>query len=100
MSPLQLRRCVRLIIPASLIPASLIPVALVVGVAGCSSNDDSDTPAPTTRPSTVTSLVGGAGVELEPGSNLPPTEAERSGDGTTSETAVTSVAPGSIEPDD
>lgn len=86
MIPIRLRRCVRFV----------IPVSLVVGVAGCASSND-DTPAPTTRPGTVASRDG---VELEPGSNLPPTEAERSGDGTTAETSVTSIAPGSIEPDD
>jgi ferric-dicitrate binding protein FerR (iron transport regulator) len=69
----SIRRIARLACPLGVILAV---------VAGCSS-DGADVPAPTTNPSNVGSVnVGdGSGVELEPGSNLPPTDSERSGDG-------------------
>jgi hypothetical protein len=62
----------------------LCPGLLVAAFTGCSSAGD--VPVPTTMPSNigsdnVGSIVGdGSSVELEPGSNLPPTDSERSVD--------------------
>jgi hypothetical protein len=71
---------------------------LLAAIAGCSSAG-ADVPVPTTTPMNVgPSNVGdGSGVDLEPGSNLPPTDSERSGDD--SSPAGSLVAPGTSLPD-
>jgi hypothetical protein len=63
--------------------AAVIAVACLPLAAGCS-DDDSDRFGPTTSvPPVGTGLVPSDGVvvPLEPGSNLPPAESERDGDG-------------------
>jgi hypothetical protein len=59
--------------------AILGPALVVFAIAGCTDGDE--TPVLTTVPPTVTPDVGdGTTIDLEPGSNLPPTEQDRSGD--------------------
>jgi hypothetical protein len=89
MSCFATRRVARLLYPGGLLLAS---------IAGCSSAG-ADVPVPTTTPSNLGSRnVGdGSGVDLEPGSNLPPTDSERSGDD--SPPAGSLVAPGTSVPD-
>jgi hypothetical protein len=52
---------------------------ILVALVGCAS-DGADVPVPSTTPSNVepANVGDGSGVDLEPGSNMPPTDSERS----------------------
>jgi hypothetical protein len=64
--------------PRRLTVGILAPLLLATVSLGCS--EDEVTPS-STDPTPTTAVVGdGAGVDLEPGSNLPPTDSDRSGD--------------------